>query len=90
MWESIIKFPKPNYFLFSLLLYLSFILQNKTKGQIGTQQNPTGPPKYKTEQLMIRKIESQTQCLMHIPELFYRYYNCNQRRKQAHCMMTRL
>ena len=31
------------------------------------------------EQLMIRTIESQAQCLMHIPVLFYRYYNCHQR-----------
>ena len=36
-------------------------------------------PKYKTQQLMIRTIESQTQCLMHIPGLFYRYCNCQQR-----------
>ena len=50
----------------------------------GTKQNPAGPlpPKYKTEQLMIRTIESQTQCLMHIPELFYRYCNCHQRGKK--------
>ena len=39
--------------------------------------------------LMIRKIGSQTQCLIHIPELFYRYCNCHQREK-ANCMMTRL
>ena len=49
--------------------------------QTGTEQNSAVPPtsKYKTEQLMIRTIESQTQCLMHIPELFYRYSNCHQR-----------
>ena len=28
---------------------------------------------------MIRTIQSETQCLMHIAELFYRYCNCHQR-----------
>ena len=45
--------------------------------------------KERLKQLMIRTIESPTQSLMHIPELFYRYYNCHQREK-ANCMITRL
>lgn len=46
------------------------------------RRTPEPPAKYKTEQLMIRTIESQTQCLMQNPELPYRYHNCHQRRKK--------
>lgn len=58
-----------------------------------TEQNLAGPSpstKYQTDQLMIGTIESQTQSLMHILELFYRYYNCNwgRQREKANCMMT--
>ena len=37
----------------------------------GTEENTVGPVKNKTKHLMIRTIESQTPCLMHILELFY-------------------
>ena len=50
---------------------------------------PPESQKSRLKQLIIRIIESQTHCLMYIPELFYRYYNCHQREKN-NCMMTSL
>ena len=55
----------------------------------GNKQNTTASAsctKYKTKQIMVRTAASQTQGLMHIPELFYKYYNCPQRDKTKYLM----
>ena len=64
-------------------------MEVKEEQQSGNKHDPTAPAsriKYKTKQLMVGTVESQTQCLMCIPELFYKYCNCHQREKTKYLM----
>lgn len=60
-------------------------------GAVGTKPNPWRvplPTPIPTQNWEANWQCSQTQCLMHIAELFYSYDNCQ--REKTNCMMTRL